>query len=367
MSANALASPTFRNTYSNAYDLPHRPSPASASPANTLTKTVYHPPKRLVSPYPKKDDEPYVLPLGLKSILKNTTHKRSIHTRCGSTSLRRSSIPCLATTNSASPRERKRIFFPSTKKVSYRQPLIEEIKTVRYTWRHSDLPSDSDELPSEPESTDNQSGSSDSDSGSRSLASPPKRKRQDSTRDTTTERPIRSPIPPKSVPESEHKDAESTTSSRTPHSRKRRRREWKWTLGPISLPEPFPAPTSNPANESPDENAQPTDNSASSSALSTPPSSLASSFSSASGRPKLGINTSFAQPASSNSSYTTSPEYLAEGDQDGMTKKLMPEQKTPFPFSRESSVESDETSEASNPVADTGGGAAGSALGRDTS
>ncbi|GAB1209968.1 hypothetical protein APSETT445_008756 [Aspergillus pseudonomiae] len=33
----------------------------------------------------------------------------------------------------------RRVFFPAKKQVSYRQPLEEEIQTVRYTARHSDI------------------------------------------------------------------------------------------------------------------------------------------------------------------------------------------------------------------------------------
>ena len=66
------------------------------------------------------------------------------------------------------------------------------------------------------------------------------------------------------------------------------------------------------------------------------------------------------QSASTNSSYTASPELFAEAGTDGVTKKLMPEQKTPFPFSRESSVESEGNSEASNREVGLRRGTAGS-------
>lgn len=326
LSANPASSPTVRNTFSNAYEIPHRPSPASASPMNNHGK--YQTQRRLVSPFPKKDDEPYSLPIGLQSILKNTSHPRSSHSRSNSLSYRRPSVSCLSSTNSPSPRERRRVFFPTTKKVAYRLPLAEEIKTVRFTLRHSDIPSsespDSEQV-SESETSDAAGSSSDSESETKGLSSPQKRKRQDSQRENAPRKIRLSPSLPKLAPDAERDDPQPAT--RPSRSHKRRRREWKWTLGAIPQVE-APSPLSHSI-------------SVSSSSSSTPTSSSAASSAS---RPKLGLNTSLAQSLSSPSSYTDSSELAVVAPETDMieeqSEKKMPGENTPFPRSREGSIES---------------------------
>ncbi|KAL9618987.1 MAG: hypothetical protein Q9160_006381 [Pyrenula sp. 1 TL-2023] len=343
LSAHPAASPTIRNTFSNAYDIPHRPSPASASPMNNHNK--FHASRRLMSPFPKKDDEPYTLPIGPKSILKNTPHPRSSHARSNSISYRRPSISCLSSTNSPSPKERRRVFFPTAKKVNYRLPLAEDIKTVRFTLCHSDIPSSDNsnsENDSDSEASDAGSVSSDSESDIRGLSSPQKRKRQDSQREDTPRKIRLSPSPPDRAPVTKPEDHQ--LSSRTPGVSKRRRREWKWTLGTIAHAEST-SPSSQVSDSAPTSTSSDSSTPVSSSTISSITSPLSLS------RPKLGLNTSLAQSTSSASSYANSSELPVPaadvGGSDEVMEKRMPGEKTPFPRSREGSVESaDENDQA---------------------
>ena len=125
MSALQSASPTVRNTFNNAYDIPLRPSPIGISPSTKWPRSV-------PSTISKREEQPYEIPHNIKGILRNPPYVSS---------LRRST---LAATNSASPRSGRRVFFPPIKKVMYRTPLEEEIKTVKFIARHSDISSEED-------------------------------------------------------------------------------------------------------------------------------------------------------------------------------------------------------------------------------
>ncbi|KAF9883065.1 hypothetical protein FE257_004144 [Aspergillus nanangensis] len=181
------ASPTVRNTFKNAYEVTAPPSvitsPSSKSSINRISKPS--------SPYTSSN--PYQQPLGVKSILRNSPLEP--------TSRRRS-------VSAASLQGSRRVFFPAKKQVSYRQPLEEEIHTVRYTARHSDL-TDSDHTPHEA------SFSGDSDSSS----SRQKRKH------FNTEKQVRA------VALMDGLDSDTPPTPR--QARSKRRCEWRWTLGPL--------------------------------------------------------------------------------------------------------------------------------------
>ncbi|KAJ6161140.1 hypothetical protein N7470_004536 [Penicillium chermesinum] len=124
--AGAAASPTVRNTFQNAYDVP---SPSSASISPKGSHRLSHKP---ISPYlsnPSNPNQsqnnhprPYQQPLGVRSILRNSPLDAA--RRSGSVSA------------GASVR---RVFFPAKKQVTYRPQLEEEIRTVHYTAQHIDL------------------------------------------------------------------------------------------------------------------------------------------------------------------------------------------------------------------------------------
>ncbi|OKL60027.1 hypothetical protein UA08_04751 [Talaromyces atroroseus] len=145
------ASPTVRNTFSNAYEIKQVLSAIeSPSPCRSADRGA-----RYGSPFlsnnHRSDAMPYQLPLGVRSILRNSPLKRL--------TLRRRSVSI-----SAGPvSENRRVYFPARKQVSFRNNLEEEIKTVLFVARHSDIESES-----ELESEFDDGSDSGSDSGSQS-------------------------------------------------------------------------------------------------------------------------------------------------------------------------------------------------------
>lgn len=215
MTASALptASPTILNTFNNAYDLPRRPSPAS-TPASTPRLTQRHPRSMASLVSRREEDWPYKVPLGIRGILRNTPIP---------TPMRKSSV-C---SNSASPRNGRRVFFPPIKRVCYRFPLEEEITTVKFVARHSDL-SSSDESEPEfgPETASEELDDSfdlpTSEEDSMIQAQPKKTLKRYSSRQ----------IRAAAVRDRLGDSRDQTAASKTPSERKKRRR-WEWTLGPL--------------------------------------------------------------------------------------------------------------------------------------
>ena len=215
MTASALpaASPTVLNTFNNAYDLPRRPSP-STTPSST-SRLAQRPPRSMASVVSRREDDwPYKVPLGIRGILRNTPIPASI---------RKSSV-C---SNSSSPRNGRRVFFPPTKRVCYRHPLEEEITTVKFVARHSDL-SSSDESESDsapetvPEDLDDTLDITTSDEDNRIQVRPKKGLKRYSRRQ----------IRAAAVRDRVGDGHDQNVQSKTPSDRKKRRR-WEWTLGPL--------------------------------------------------------------------------------------------------------------------------------------
>lgn len=138
----STVSPTVRNTYNNTFDscaTPHIPSALSISttskPSLKLTvmdaKPPHAPSEFGSSPTSTSSSAslspsatPYSLPAHVHSILTNSPLLRLANNR--------------SMTNSATA---QRLFFPPVKRVTFRAQLAEEIRTSKYTFRHSDLPS----------------------------------------------------------------------------------------------------------------------------------------------------------------------------------------------------------------------------------
>ena len=215
MTASALptASPTVLNTFNNAYDLPRRPSPAS-TPAST-PRLTQRPPRTMASLVSRREDDwPYKVPLGIRGILRNTPIPAPM----------RVSSVC---SNSASPRNGRRVFFPPTKRVCYRHPLEEEVTTVRFIARHSDLSSsdesDPDSAPeTESEDLDESFDAATSDEDSRIQAWPKKSVKKYSHRQ----------IRAAGVRDRPADGKDQTATAKTPADRRKKRR-WEWTLGPL--------------------------------------------------------------------------------------------------------------------------------------
>jgi hypothetical protein len=140
----------------------------------------------------------------------------------------------------------RRIFFPAKKTVNYRYPLEEEIHTEQYTAQHLDLVREEAELQAPVEQPTAEPAHSDSDSGSASLSEPGtsdegsadetgprasslskiERKKR---RSIGVERQVRA------VALLDGLESDYGSTPQTPRQgRAKRRREWKWTLGPLN-------------------------------------------------------------------------------------------------------------------------------------
>ncbi|KAL1851538.1 hypothetical protein Plec18167_002764 [Paecilomyces lecythidis] len=220
---NNTASPTVLNTFNNAYELMR----SSTSAAGDVSPSK----GKIISPYATgrhKESVPYQLPLGVRSILRNSPIPASS---------RRQRSVSMTGNNMNGSHSNRRLLFPASKQVSYRFPLEEEVKTVRFTARHSDIVDDSESGISDGSQSDDGSVSHTSQSDSSSS----------SDEDTTTCKTI-SPLTHckrkrrKSAGIEGRKlqlsrlDGHSSglESPQTPcQEHPKRRREWRWTLGPL--------------------------------------------------------------------------------------------------------------------------------------
>jgi hypothetical protein len=225
LAAGSTASPTVRNTFRNAYDVSSCPPSATVSPSKSTMSRFGKP----SSPYPTSaNGNPYQQPLGVKSILRNsplepTASRRSI-----------SVAPSGPNGGSSS----RRMFFPAEKRVSYRYPLEEEITTVHYTARHSDLADQEEHYPS------GEAGpGEDSDANSSLTSSDTSTSDEDEYRATSQsqrERKKRKPLAAErqiravAILDGIETDPYGSSTPQTPRQRRVKRRcEWRWTLGPL--------------------------------------------------------------------------------------------------------------------------------------
>ncbi|CAG5155377.1 uncharacterized protein ALTATR162_LOCUS3631 [Alternaria atra] len=246
----SAVSPTVRNTFSNAYERPatapalqrpQRPqlsiesdqpaftsasiSASTPSSASTLSSTLTS-----ASNDSATISIPYKQPHNLASILSNSPA--------------RSIIPRKMASN--------RPMFPAEKRVSFRTPLEEEITTTKYTLAHSDLDSSSSTLSSLTSTTSNSTTTSDSDASASSTASKPTLSLKASTISNTSISPLQLSLKslnssssaensprPKSPRTGEKRDSSSSeddsdSAPETPVAgRRKRTRDWRWTLGPL--------------------------------------------------------------------------------------------------------------------------------------
>merc|ERR1712072_356735 len=225
----SAVSPTARNTFSNAYETPssrlstskpQRPSltplatnvPSVSSnhvtPADEESSAVIDTPELTSSSSASTVDSlpgqvPYTLGYNAQSILCNGPIPKSKRKRT-----------CFTHSHS---------MFPAQKRVAFKAPLTEEITTTKYTMAHADLVS----------------------------ASP-----TNSTLDLPQARYPKADMHPKEMVKGEHREAETTASPRagdkrgsdeedsdtcpaTPVAGRRKKdRQWRWTLGPIRSTQP---------------------------------------------------------------------------------------------------------------------------------
>ncbi|KAI4605919.1 hypothetical protein J4E83_010345 [Alternaria metachromatica] len=236
----SAVSPTVRNTFSNAYERPataptlQRPSrpqlsiesdvPATSgstsastpSSASTLSSTLTS-----ASNDSATLSIPYKQPHNLASILSNSPARSIIPRKMGSS----------------------RPMFPAEKRVSFRTPLEEEITTTRYTLAHSDIESSVStlsSLASTASTTDSDASTSQPSLSLKALKNPsetsisPLQLSLISTSSSAESSPR-----PKSPRTGEKRDSSSSdddsdSAPETPVAgRRKRTRDWRWTLGPL--------------------------------------------------------------------------------------------------------------------------------------
>ncbi|KAF2089844.1 hypothetical protein K490DRAFT_62721 [Saccharata proteae CBS 121410] len=238
----SAVSPTARNTFSNGYDAalgektksplsidssvaPQNSSPASAHSLDSSTPSSAS--TNSLSSASSTDSAiiriPYTLTHNVTSILSNSPIV--------------SSRP--RTTMSSS-----RPMFPAPKRVSFRTPLVEEIKTTKYTMAHSDITSSASTISTLDSTTSTSSSSSSAQSIESSestlLSSAP------TAPSLLAEQRSLSPATPTKEPSDAYKhrrgrkrdssesDSDSDICPETPIAgRRKRNRDWVWTLGPL--------------------------------------------------------------------------------------------------------------------------------------
>jgi len=113
--------------------------------------------------------------------------------------------------------------FPTPKKVAFRAPLVEEIRNIEYTLRHSDILS--------PSSGDSILELSPPKKGTRKDASDYREEGAKLTADQAASPSVGTKI----EHEDEDEEDESESVPATPVAGRRKRdRQWRWTLGPLS-------------------------------------------------------------------------------------------------------------------------------------
>ncbi|KAF1350466.1 hypothetical protein EJ07DRAFT_37661, partial [Lizonia empirigonia] len=238
----AAASPTLRNTFNNAYE------PATTTNTNNTLNTF-------VAPQP---GPPAKLRLDIAT---TAAHPAAICTPDSASTLSSSSLTSASSDSAACtipykqphnlnsilsnsrivPRKMaSRPMFPAEKRVSFRSPLEEEIKTVKYTWANSDLDSSSstltslgststDAAPASPDATPNPQPSPPSQSAQPAPAAKPAV--------ATIESSPRARKPPPRLGDkrdSSESEDDSDTCPQTPVAgRRKRSRDWRWTLGKL--------------------------------------------------------------------------------------------------------------------------------------
>jgi len=233
---SAISSPTRNNTYINAYPALERPSKPilsinSSVPNAISSSTTPSSASTLSSAFTSASQEsatisiPYKQPHNLASILANSPARSIIPRKMASS----------------------RPMFPAEKRVSFRMPLDEEITTVKYTMAHSDLESSTSTL-STLASTESLESNSSAAHPSLSVTPPKddtsKTPKALSIKSSATFSSLESSPRPKQPRTGEKRDSSSSEDDsdscpETPIAgRRKRTRDWRWTLGPFKSTAP---------------------------------------------------------------------------------------------------------------------------------
>lgn len=242
----SAASPTVRNTFNNAYE-----PTTTTNTSNTLNTFIAPPPGP---------------PAKLRLDISNTAPTPSSIGTPDSASTLSSSTLTSASSDSASctipykqphnlnsilansrivPRKMaSRPMFPAEKRVSFRTPLEEEIKTVKYTWANSDLESSGSTLTSLDSTSTDSSSTGPETTATHHVVTPKLSKPLLSLQPTPETKPAvaiiesstRQRKPPRlgDKRDSSESEDDSDTCPQTPVAgRRKRSRDWRWTLGKL--------------------------------------------------------------------------------------------------------------------------------------
>ncbi|KAH8722895.1 hypothetical protein GQ44DRAFT_741267 [Phaeosphaeriaceae sp. PMI808] len=227
----SAVSPTNINTFSNAYPASTLASTSTSTSISTSTSVstststststpsstpiIPSPTSALSSTLTSASNEsattciPYKQPHNLASILINSPARSIIPRKMASS----------------------RPMFPAEKHVSFRTPLEEEITTIKYTLAHSDLDSSISTLSSLASTSDSDSNSNSDKPSSLSVHSTP-----DSTVSTFSSPRPKQPRTGDKRDSSSSEDESDTCPATPVAGRRKRTRDWRWTLGTIPGP-----------------------------------------------------------------------------------------------------------------------------------
>ncbi|PSN63694.1 hypothetical protein BS50DRAFT_499485 [Corynespora cassiicola Philippines] len=257
----SAVSPTIRNTFSNAYEPtktaaptgPAAPAPPAAAPAPApATPTAGRPEKPRLSIDSNISSATSSTPTSASTLSSALTSASSYESATITVPYKQPHNLTSILSNSPAkhllPRKMApaRPFFPAQKRVSFRTPLEEEIKTVRYTMAHSDIESSSSTLSSlastDSDSSDKSLSSSVSAASSAaaisskapSLLSPTHPSGSSSFSSLELSPRPNGPRTGEKRDSSSSEESDSDSCPETPVAgRRKRRRDWRWTLGPI--------------------------------------------------------------------------------------------------------------------------------------
>ncbi|KAK6399170.1 hypothetical protein LTR95_019461 [Oleoguttula sp. CCFEE 5521] len=247
----SATSPTLRNTFSNAHEdvtrlrtpgtRSHRPVLSSLSISSSPISTVEEP-STPVAPGSSHSsvssaaststtdslpiEIPYKLAFNTTSILSNGPLPRTRSVR--------------------KQFSQSKPMFPTAKRVAFKAPLEEEIHTERYTFRNSDIESSSSTISTlELTPSDRSKAKDQVDDEASHLGEKPER-----------DLSVKAPTMTGEKREADEDEGDSDTCPATPVAGRRKRdREWVWTLGPVKSDEPA-ATDVHIADDEPDESAR---------------------------------------------------------------------------------------------------------------
>ncbi|KAG9198459.1 hypothetical protein G6514_009957 [Epicoccum nigrum] len=257
----SAASPTVRNTFNNAYE-----PTTTTNTSNTLNTYVAPPPGppgKLRLDISTTESAPASICTGTPdsaSTLSSSTLTSASSESASSTIPYKQphNLNSILTNSRIVPRKMaSRPMFPAEKRVSFRTPLEEEIKTVKYTMANSDLESSSSTLTSlESASTDSSPINPEATATATAAhhVATPKLSKPSLSLLSSTQKPavitIDSAPRQRKAPragdkrDSSESEDDSDTCPQTPVAgRRKRSRDWRWTLGKL------PGDTQSPSSE----------------------------------------------------------------------------------------------------------------------